>query len=79
MLLLLLAGILFGVLYGEIIWNVYNSGRRSFEYIKSSAKFMSILNYILAIMFHSAGSLVFAATISLYYYIIYDYRKPNKT
>ena len=79
MILLLLVAILFGVAYGEIIWNIYNRGTRSFDYIKSSVRFMSVLNYILAILFHSAGSLVFASTVSLYYYIIYDYRKFNKT
>jgi len=78
MLLLLLVGILIGVVYGEVVWNIYNNGKQSFDHIKSIAKTMSVLNYILALLFHSPGSLVFASTVSLYYFIIYDYRKTVK-
>ena len=62
--------ILIGIGYCELMWSLFNNGKRSESYVKSSMKFFIGLNIVIAIFVHSYGNLIYAIVISLYYFVL---------
>jgi hypothetical protein len=69
--------LIFSFIYVEFLWNLVETKKRPYERISGFLKLMAWLNFGLAILFHSYGSLIFGAICSLYQMVIFEERKKD--
>jgi hypothetical protein len=69
--------LLFGVGYGEIIWNGVSKGRTSIKEAKTFIWFMAILNFIVALVAGSITNLEISIVILNYALVIFNLREEK--
>ena len=66
--------ILISIAYGELIWHLIKSGKRSYKDMDKMMKFIVGFNYVAAILVGSGINLIFGVVCSLYQLVIFKMR-----